>query len=60
MPNWFLLEDAVTGDPRNDWAAFAGPDWGAATRRYAARLLADAALHVTFVVSPPLGVVVKR
>lgn len=59
MPNWFLLEDAVTGEPRNEWAAFAGPEWAAATRRYAARLLADDALHVTFVVSPPLGVVVK-
>jgi predicted O-methyltransferase YrrM len=56
MPNWFLLEDAITGRPRNDWAAFAGPDWAGATRRYADRLLADAALHVTFVVSPPLGV----
>jgi predicted O-methyltransferase YrrM len=28
MASWFLLVDALTGEPRNDWGAFAGPAWG--------------------------------
>jgi hypothetical protein len=27
MPDWFLLVDALTGVPRNDWEKFAGPTW---------------------------------
>jgi predicted O-methyltransferase YrrM len=59
MPNWFLLEDAITGEARRDWAGFAGPNWGASTMAYAERLAADSRLAVAWGVSPPLAVAVK-
>ena len=49
MPNWLLLVDALTGDPRNDWERFAGP------RRLARRR----DLAVSWTIRPPLGVAVK-
>lgn len=77
MPNWFLLEDAVTGEPRRDWSAFLGPDWteeiaaegwsapggsdwAGAVTAYARRLARHPELSVTWVISPPLGIAVKR
>ena len=60
MPNWFLLTDAITGRPERDWSVFAGPDWARGTRAYAERLAAHPALTVTWVVSPPLAIAVKR
>ncbi|GEM_PF-3562645 len=59
MPNWFLLEDAITGEARRDWAEFAGPNWAASTLTYAERLAADSRLSVAWSVSPPLAVAVK-
>ncbi|MGA0877489.1 MAG: hypothetical protein ACO3SP_00055 [Ilumatobacteraceae bacterium] len=35
MVNWFLLVDAITGQPRNDWESFAGPKWAEETLSYA-------------------------
>ena len=40
MANWFLLVDAITGSPRNDWASFAGEGWAAATKQHAHDLAA--------------------
>jgi predicted O-methyltransferase YrrM len=60
MPNWFLLEDAITGRPRRDWSEFAGDGWQAATRAHAERLARDPRLHVTWSVSPPLAIAVRR
>ncbi len=60
MPNWFLLEDAITGAPRRDWAEFAGPTWAADTLAYARRLARDPRLDVTWTVDPALGIAVKR
>lgn len=55
MANWFLLVDALTGEPRNDWTAFAGSGWAEDTLAYA-RLLADRPdLSVTWVTVPPIG-----
>ena len=53
MPNWFLLEDALSGAPRRDWSEFAGPTWATDTLAYAERLAADSRLDVTWAVSPP-------
>ncbi len=60
MPNWFLLVDALTGVPRNDWERYAGPGWAADVVDYARRLAARPDLTVTWTVRPPLGVAVKR
>jgi predicted O-methyltransferase YrrM len=59
MPNWFLLEDAITGAPRRDWSELAGPHWAESTLAYARSLASDPRLHVAWSVSPPLGVAVK-
>jgi predicted O-methyltransferase YrrM len=60
IPNWLLLEDAITGVPRRDWSEFAGPGWADETVRYAERLARDPRLAVAWIVSPPLAVVVRR
>jgi predicted O-methyltransferase YrrM len=59
MPNWFLLEDALTPSPARDWTTFAGAGWAEATRRYARRLADDRRLHVTWCIAPPLAIVTK-
>lgn len=59
MPNWFLLEDAITGAPRRDWSEFAGPTWAADTLAYAERLSRDPRFYVTWSLDPPLGIAVK-
>ncbi len=59
MPNWFLLEDAITGDTRRDWSEFAGPDWSAGVVDYARRLATDPRLYVTWCASPAWAVAVK-
>ena len=60
MPNWFLLEDALSGTRYRRWAAFAGPNWPAATLAYAEQLARDPRLHVTWTQAPPLGIAIKR
>jgi Predicted O-methyltransferase len=60
MANWFLLEDALSGAPRRDWSEFAGADWPANTIAYAERLTRDARLDVTWTLSPPLAIAIKR
>jgi predicted O-methyltransferase YrrM len=60
MPNWFLLEDAVTGVERRPWAEFAGEGWAEATRTYAQRLADDPRFHITWTVSPPLGIAIRQ
>jgi predicted O-methyltransferase YrrM len=59
MPNWFLLEDAISGTPRRDWAEFAGPTWGEETLVYANGLAKDSRFSITWIISPPLGIAVK-
>jgi predicted O-methyltransferase YrrM len=60
MPNWFLLEDAIIELPRQDWTRHAGAKWAAETLKYAERLAHHPKIDVTWVVSPPLGVAIKR
>ena len=60
MPNWFLLEDAITGNPRRDWSEFAGPSWAADTLAYAERLSRTPCLDVMWTMVPALGIAVKR
>lgn len=60
MPNWFLLEDALTGRPRRDWSGLAGPDWRSAVVRFAEMLSRDARMKPVWVTSPPLLVAVRR
>jgi predicted O-methyltransferase YrrM len=55
MANWFLLVDAITGEPRNDWESFAGPTWATDTFEYASLLASRPDLHVTWVTTPPIA-----
>jgi predicted O-methyltransferase YrrM len=57
--NWFLLVDALTGQPRNDWGAFAGPTWAEDTISYARALAEREDLTMTWITNPPVGVAVK-
>lgn len=59
MPNWFLLEDAVTGQRRRDWAEFAGPQWAERTQTYADRLSREPDLYVAWSIFPALAIAVK-
>ena len=60
MPNWFLLMDALTGEPRKDWEQFAGPTWADDAMAYAEELAARPDLVVSWTIRPPLGIAVKR
>ncbi|MBW3589980.1 MAG: methyltransferase domain-containing protein [Actinobacteria bacterium] len=60
IPNWFLLEDAIVGEPRKDWAEFAGPKWAEGVIAYARRLGTHPHFYVTWSIEPPLAVAVKR
>lgn len=60
MANWFLLVDALTGDPRNDWERFAGADWAADTVAYARQLADRDDLDVNWITTPPVGVAIKN
>jgi len=55
MVNWFLLVDAITGQPRNDWESFAGPTWAEDTFDYARHLAQRSDLSVTWVTTPPIA-----
>lgn len=59
MVNWFLLVDALTGEPRNDWATFAGPNWADETRDYARLLASRNDIKATWVARPPIAFAVK-
>ena len=60
MVNWFLLVDAITGSPRDDWECFAGESWAAATTQYARELASRPDLHVTWLQSPPIAFATRR
>jgi predicted O-methyltransferase YrrM len=60
MPNWFLLIDALGGEPRNDWESWAGPGWAEDVLQYADELAHRPDLFVSWTIRPPLGVAVKR
>jgi len=61
LANFFLLEDAISGEPRQDWSRFAGPEWEAGVRAYAELLAADKRLHFSFIFRPAwVGLAYKR
>jgi predicted O-methyltransferase YrrM len=61
LANCFLLEDAITGSPRMDWAEFAGPEWAENVQAYARRLTTDPRLHASFIMQPAwVGFAYKR
>ena len=60
MVNWFLLVDALTGEPRNEWAAFAGEDWAEQTLIYAQMLAERPDIRTTWLQSPPIAFAVKQ
>lgn len=55
MANWFLLVDAITGTPRDDWNSFAGPHWADDTLEYVHLLASRRDLQVTWVTTPPIA-----
>jgi predicted O-methyltransferase YrrM len=60
MANWFLLVDALTGEPRNSWETFAGPDWAADTLEYARELASRSDLDIVWITQPPIAFATKR
>lgn len=60
MVNWFLLVDAITESPRNDWASFAGDEWAETTNRYAHELAARSDLHVTWLTNPAIAFAIRQ
>jgi predicted O-methyltransferase YrrM len=61
LANCFLLEDAITDTPRNDWAQFAGPRWAENVQAYARKLVSDPRLHTSFIMRPAwVGLAYKR
>lgn len=60
MPNWFLLTDALTGEQRNEWERFAGPNWADDVVTYAEELAGRRDLAMSWTTRPPLGVAVKQ
>jgi predicted O-methyltransferase YrrM len=61
LANCFLLEDAITGQSRQDWSEFAGPDWAETIQDYARTLTSDPRLHTSFIFGPAwVGVAYKR
>jgi predicted O-methyltransferase YrrM len=60
MPNWFVLEDALSGHPRRDWSDFAGPDWRRTILEFARVVAQDARLQPVWVTRPPLLIAVRR
>lgn len=60
MVNWFLLVDAISGSPRNDWERFAGEGWAAAATQYAHELAARSDLDITWLQNPPIAFAIRR
>ena len=59
MSNWFLLEDAITGEAQMDWSQFAGPHWAEHIQDYAHTLTSRPDLHVSFVQNPWVALAMK-
>jgi predicted O-methyltransferase YrrM len=60
QPNWFLLEDALTLQPRRDWAEFAGSGWQDSVAQFAAEVAQDSRLDPVWITRPPMLVAVRR
>jgi len=52
LSNWFLLEQAITGNTTMDWAQFAGPRWAEDIKAYARALTSDPRLYISYIMQP--------
>jgi predicted O-methyltransferase YrrM len=52
LSNWFLLDQAITGQTTMDWAQFAGASWADDVMAYARTLTSDPRLHVSYIMQP--------
>ncbi len=52
LSNWFLLDQAITGNATMDWAQFAGPQWTNDVMAYARALTSDTRLYVSYILQP--------
>jgi len=52
LSNWFLLDQAITGQTTMDWAQFAGPQWADDVKAYAETLMSDPRLYVSYIMQP--------
>ena len=61
LSNWFLLDQAITGNTSMDWEQFAGPQWADDVKAYARTLTFDPRLYVSFIMQPSwLALAYKR
>ena len=61
LSNWFLLEQAITGQTTMDWAQFAGPRWKDDVKSYARVLTSDPRLYVSYIMQPSwIALAVRR
>ena len=61
LSNWFLLDQAITGNTSMDWAEFAGPRWADDVKAYALALTSDPRLYVSYIMQPSwLALAYKR
>lgn len=61
LSNWFLLDQAITGNTSMDWAQFAGPQWPDGVKDYAQALTSDPRLYVSYIMQPAwLALAYKR
>jgi len=52
LSNWFLLDQAITGNSTMDWSEFAGPRWADDVKSYADILTSDTRLYVSYIMQP--------
>ena len=52
LSNWFLLDQAITGNATLDWSEFVGPRWAEDVKDYADFLTHDERLYVSFIMQP--------
>jgi predicted O-methyltransferase YrrM len=61
LANFFLLEQAITGELTEDWTRWAGPHWAENVQSYARALALDERLDVSFILRPSwVGLAYKR
>jgi predicted O-methyltransferase YrrM len=61
LSNWFLLDQAISGNTTMDWAQFAGRRWAEDVMDYARTLTSDPRLHVSYIMQPSwVALAVKR
>jgi len=52
LSNWFLLDQAITGNTTMDWEQFEGANWANNVKEYARALTSDPRLYVSYIMQP--------